>query len=105
MAETVICRYLVHRGREDEFVVLLTAHWPTLRRLELVTDTPARHYRNIDDHDGADDGTTEIVEIFEWADSEAADAAHTHPDVSVIWERMDTLTARMTFPHYAELNV
>jgi hypothetical protein len=103
VTETVIARYRVQAEREPEFRALLARHWPALHRLELVTDVPARHFRRADQPAGST--TVDVVEIFEWVSAEAARVAHTHPEVSPIWERMGELTTEMEFPHFEELAV
>ena len=102
----VICLYRVAPGREAEFTRLLERHWPTLRALDLVTDTPARHYR------GEEQGGGPLfVEIFEWKSEAASGIAHEHPEVMAIWEPMDKLTEErggrpnMEFPHVQPLAV
>jgi len=97
--ETVICTFRVIAEREAAFRALLERHWPTLHRLGLTTDEPARTYR------GYDGKGPFYVEIFEWRDARAAGAAHEHPEVMAVWEPMDPLCeARegrpaMEFPH------
>jgi hypothetical protein len=104
--ETVICLYRVRGGREDEFVDLLSRHWPTLRELGLATPHPPRHYRGAEQS-----GDPLFVEIFEWASADAAGVAHEHPDVMAIWESMDALTEsrdgrpNMEFPHVQAIDV
>jgi hypothetical protein len=103
---TVICLYRVAPGREGEFRSLLKRHWPTLRSLDLVTDTPPRHYLG-SEHDGG----PLFVEIFDWIDERASRIAHEHPEVMAIWEVMDKLTEQrsgrpnMEFPHVQPLAV
>jgi hypothetical protein len=103
---TVICLYRVTPGREGEFTTLLERHWPTLRALDLVTDSPPKHYR------GAEQGGGPLfVEIFDWKSEEASRLAHEHPEVMAIWEPMDKLTEKrngrpnMEFPHVHPLAV
>lgn len=82
-----VARYRVKAGREDEFLEIIDRHWATLRELELVTDRPPEVYMG-------SERTAEgpiIVEIFDWADEDAAGRAHTHPLVSSIWEAMGPL--------------
>ncbi len=103
--ETVICTFRVRADALDAFGELLRDHWPTLRRLELVTDRPEQRYL------GAEHGGEEpvIVSIFEWVDAEAVARAHEHPDVAQIWEAMDPLCESrhgrlpMEFPHFEPL--
>ncbi|MGE0624044.1 MAG: hypothetical protein AB7I04_05990 [Pseudomonadales bacterium] len=100
MAETVICHYRVASGNEPRFESLLAGHWPTLRRLGLVTGTPPQHFRGREQ----DNGQPIYFEIFHWEDG-AADRAHEHPEVMAIWEPMDSLCEarggkpNMEFPH------
>lgn len=99
-AETVICLYRVAAGNEADFEKLLTRHWPTLRELGLVTESRPRHYRGAEQ-----DGRPLYVEMFDWVDGEASEAAHQHPEVMAVWEPMDRLTEvrdgrpNMEFPH------
>ena len=103
---TVICLYRVAPGREGEFTSLLKRHWPTLRSLDLVTDSPPQHYRGAEQ-----DGGPLFVEIFNWKSEEASRMAHEHPEVMAIWEPMDKLTEKrngrpnMEFPHVQPLAV
>jgi hypothetical protein len=107
VSETVICQFRVKPGSEDAMVALLGPHRDVLRELELVTDAPFQTY--IGEERGLDGKL--IVEIFQWADAEAAGRAHVHPRVSAIWERMDPLCERrggrpaMDFPHVQPLSV
>lgn len=100
MSETVICHYRVATGNESDFEALLDRHWPTLLRLELVTDTRPQHFRG----EEQDNGQPIYFEIFEWQDG-AAERAHEHPEVMAIWEPMDNLCEarggkpNMEFPH------
>ena len=102
----VICHYRVKPGCEQEFRLLLDRHWPTLRELELVTDSkPLLYMGGERDTDGV-----LIVEVFEWVSGEAARRAPEHPQVSEIWEGMEKLCeARsgrpsMEFPHFRRLD-
>ena len=103
---TAICLYRVARGQEGEFTSLLRRHWPTLRSLDLVTDTRPQHYRGAEQ-----DGGPLFVEIFDWKNEEASRVAHEHPEVMAIWEPMDKLTEKrdgrpnMEFPHVEPLAV
>ena len=105
--ETVICTFRVKPDALHAFFVLLRDHWPTLRRLELVTETPEQLFQGAD-HQGDE---PVIVSIFEWVSSEATRLAHTHPDVADIWEAMEPLCeARhglpaMEFPHFRPLSL
>ena len=100
MPSKVICHYRVAKGNESKFEELLRAHWPTLRRLGLVTETPSQHFKGAEQ----DNGQPIYFEIFDWMDG-AAERAHEHPEVMAIWEPMDQLCEvrggkpNMEFPH------
>ncbi len=98
----VICSYRVRQGKEDEFARLLERHWPTLHRLGLATDEPARVYRGEDAP-----GKSWFVELFTWKDGkEGPNIAHQTPEVMSIWEPMGALLEdrlgrpKMEFPHF-----
>src|SRR5215203_5477811 len=97
---TVMCTYRVKSDREKEFVGLLEKHWPTLKKLGLVTDEPSRVYRGEDD-----EKKPYFVEIFAWKDGQAPGRAHELPDVMSVWEPMGACTESrggrppMEFPH------
>ena len=100
--QTVICTYRVRPGEEAAFEALLRRHWATLRRLEFVTDEPTRVFRSVDE--------PTYVEIFTWADG-GFGQAHDHPDVLVIWERLESLCEprggrpKTEFPHFTPIDV
>lgn len=104
---TAIAHYRVRDGHVDEFLSLVGRHGPILRRLGLVTDEPTRVYLG---HE-KESASPLVIEIFEWADDDAAGRAHTHPEVSEVWEAMDPLCeARdgrpsMEFPHLRPVSV
>jgi hypothetical protein len=101
---TVICQYRVRPGTEDAFLGLLRRHWPTLSKLGVVTDEPARTYRGADEK-----GRPVYYEIFAWRSDAAFERAHSHPEVLGIWEPMDALCEaregrpNMEFPHVRPL--
>ena len=77
MGRIVIACYKPKAGKEKALRALIVDHVPTLRRIGLVTErTPILME--------AKDGT--LVEVFEWASSEAIQAAHGHPAVLRMWE-------------------
>ena len=77
MGRIVISCYRPKAGQQDALHALMRTHVKTLRSLGLVTDrTPITMQ--------AKDGT--FVEVFEWASSEAIQAAHTNPVVLKMWE-------------------
>ena len=83
---TCMCVYQVRRGAESEFSELLAAHWPTLHRLELVTDDKPSMYQGKNDDD-----SPFFVEILTWRDEEAPNSAHELAEVMAIWEPMGKL--------------
>jgi hypothetical protein len=105
--ETVVCIYRVAKGNEAKFTKLLERHWPTLRKLGLVTRKKPTHYRG----EEQGDGRPLFFEIFEWAAAGGSKLAAQHADVMEIWERMDQLTEsrgdkpNMEFPHVRALEL
>ena len=98
MGHTVICTYRVKPECADDFTALLREHWPTLERLDMVEPDPPQHFR------GDEDGRPILVEIFTWKPG-AASAAHEHPEVAAVWERMDTMVeARASGPKWSFLH-
>lgn len=88
----MLCIYRVKQGREGEFQALLEKHWPTLRSAGLASETPARWFRG-----EAKDGKARFIELFEWKDDRASDAAHQSPAVMSVWEPMGELAEGMEF--------
>ncbi|MCG8605047.1 hypothetical protein MJD09_08625 [bacterium] len=76
-------------------------HLPTLKEYGLATDRDGYVAKSTD-------GT--FIEVFEWASSEAKDAAHEHPAIAMIWEKMASVSdfttmaelpeAEMRFPNF-----
>lgn len=64
---TAICTFRVKPDSLDAFLGLLDAHWATMRRLELVTDTAEQQFVCVNRQ--GDDPV--VVSIFEWINSEA----------------------------------
>lgn len=82
-----IAQYRVKIGGEEKFKDVLRQHQATLHSLGLITERPAEVFL------GAErkiDGPL-FVEIFEWASADAASLAHTHPQVSALWETIGEL--------------
>ncbi len=75
--------YKPKQGKEEALMDLVKKHLPKLRELGLATD---RHNYVAKSSDGR------IVEVFEWTSGNAVNAAHQHPAISDIWEKM-TLVA------------
>ena len=102
--EIVFALYRPHAGKANELAAIVRDHVPALQRLGLATARAPIAC-------AAEDGT--IIEIFEWADGEAADRAHEHPEVAMIWEKMgaiadfaalgDLAESRKPFSHFRPL--
>jgi hypothetical protein len=86
-AITSIAHYRVKAGCEDELLDILDQHHVTLRELEMITD------REVEVYLGTERGVDGplVIEIFDWADEDAASRAHTHPRISGLWESMGPL--------------
>lgn len=78
MGRIVIVAYKPKSGRGAELRSLCTQHVATLRAEGLATSRPAVLAE-------AADGT--IVEVFEWASSDAIAAAHDNRAVQALWAR------------------
>lgn len=97
MHNTVICRFRVDEGYEEEFRDLLKGHWPLLHGLGFVTDDSPEQFRGVDPLDGG----PVYFEIFSWKSAEAMNHAHEHVEVSAIWGRMRRcLVERDGFPQW-----
>lgn len=81
---TMHVEYWPKAGKEAELQALVEKHWPTLRELDLATETPAQVYRARDEKGDR----TFFVEIFAWKDENASDVAHQTPEVMALWEPM-----------------
>jgi|SRR5262245_5066679 len=93
-SHVALCTYRVKENKEQEFLDLLHNHWPTLRRLDLVTDRPSLLFRGNDESGGSF-----FVEILNWKSLEGPNLAEQMPEVLAIWERMGNLVeARMGRP-------
>ena len=104
--QTVICTYRVRPSQDEAFREQLSRHWPTLRGLGMVTDTPPSLFQGRDAKE-----RPFFVEIFEWKNADTPAKAHEHPEVMAIWETMDTLCEsrdgqpNMEFPHVERVEV
>jgi len=84
-----IAQYRVKPGAEEQFKDILRRHTAVLKELELATERPFEVFLGSEkDLDGP-----LFVEIFEWADPSGSSQAHTHPQISSIWESMGDLCA------------
>lgn len=82
MGLIAIACYRAKEGMEPAFRALLDDHVSTLRSAGLLTSRPSILMRS-------DDGT--YVEVFEWKDVAAKDAAHSSAAVGAVWSRFDEL--------------
>ena len=71
--------YMPKEGQEDALLALVGKHVETLRSLGFVSDKTNYVAK-------AEDGR--IVEVFEWVSGNAVNAAHQHPAIADIWEKM-----------------
>jgi hypothetical protein len=78
MGRVVIACYRPKPGKAEALQELMKDHLPILRAQGLVTERESIIMV-------AQDGT--IVEVFEWASSEAIANAHTNPAVQAMWQR------------------
>jgi hypothetical protein len=81
--ETVMLRFQVKPGGEEELAKVIARHWKTARELKLVRDAPHVTLR------GTEDGKTYFVDIFTWRDAGIPDAAP--PAILAIWGEMNKL--------------
>jgi hypothetical protein len=82
-----IAQYRVKPGAEDQFTDVLRRHTTTLRSLGLITDRPVEVFVGAEKQI---EGPL-FVEIFEWTGADGAAQAHTHPQISQMWETMGEL--------------
>jgi hypothetical protein len=102
-----IAQYRVKPGAEERFTDVLRQHTTMLRSLGLITDRPAQAFvgaeRNIE-------GPL-FVEIFEWVSADTVAQAHTHPQVTQVWETIGGLCESrggrpmFEFPHVQPLSL
>jgi hypothetical protein len=76
--------YRPKKGKEKDLFTLVKKHWPTLRKIGLVTADPATVYRATNKETGG----VYFVEIFSWRDQKASGIAHQTPEVMAVWETM-----------------
>ena len=79
MGTLAFAMYKPKEGKEEELRILLKDHLPTLRQNQLIADTGSFFAKSTD-------GT--FIEIFEWVSEEAKTAAHHHPAIREIWNKM-----------------
>ena len=74
-----IATYKPKAGKAQALYELVQKHLPALRELQLATD---RHNFIAKSENGT------IIEVFEWTSMNAIKAAHQHPAVIDIWEKI-----------------
>ena len=88
-----LCRYWVKTEKETEFRKLLDRHWPVFQSLGLVADDPPHLVFRGEDKEGR----VFFVETFPWKNAEAAQRAHSLPEVAAVWEPMGACCTDMEF--------
>src|SRR5215212_5900306 len=71
--------YKAKAGQEEALQELIKKHLPILRELQLATERD--NYIAV-----SKNGT--VIEVFEWTSMNAINAAHQHPAVADIWEKL-----------------
>ena len=80
--ETVMVTYRAKKGSEAQLAQVLSRHWETVRRLDLVTAEPREVFRA---------GST-LIEVFTWKDAEIPDNAPA--EVTALWAEMNKLVEK-----------
>jgi hypothetical protein len=88
---TMLVTYVPKPGKDEDLLRLVRQHWPTLRRLDLVTATPGRVWRGTDKRSGR----SSYIEMFEWKEETSSDTAHQTPEVMAVWESMGPILEDM----------
>jgi hypothetical protein len=86
-------------GKEAEMEALVRKHYPTLRKVGLATEKPARVWRA---HNIRTDRVV-IMEWFEWKDGKSSDIAHQTAEVMAIWEPMGPIMEGLEIHQVEEL--
>jgi hypothetical protein len=95
-----LCRYWVKAGQEPRFRELLRRHWPLFQQLGLVAEEPPHLIFRGEDKDRG----VFFVETFAWKDAEAAERAHSLPEVAAVWEPMGECCTDMEFPSVEQIH-
>ncbi len=103
--EVAFAIYRAHEGALDELLGLLEDHVATLQRRGFATPRAPTLVRS-------GDGRS-VVEIFEWRDRAASEAAHDDPEVKALWGALagiadfvslaDLPESSRPFPHFAPI--
>ena len=93
MGRFVIAAYKSKPGREEQLLAAVRKHHGILRAENLVSNKAPHVMR-------AGDGT--IVEVFEWASSEAIERAHASAVVKALWAEFDAACEFVPIARLAE---
>lgn len=88
--------YVPKSGKDEALMEIVNTHVTTLRQYGLVTDR---------DNYISKSSEGVIIEVFEWVSEEAKNAAHEHPAIAQIWERMTPLCEFGQMKHLREANM
>jgi hypothetical protein len=105
--QTVICRYKVKPGKEEQMIQLLQKHWPTLHAAGLTTNDKPVIYRSVPSGKPGEepDAASTFVEIFSWKNGQSAGRAHESLEIMAVWEPMGAICEDMDFPHFERLDI
>ncbi|MDF1838986.1 MAG: hypothetical protein P1V35_14035 [Planctomycetota bacterium] len=93
MAQPVIALYTPRAGCESQLLELVRIHHHVLSEQGLVSDRQPYVLRS-------SNGT--LLEIFEWKDNAAIEAAHTNPAVAELWQRFGAVAEYSSLKSLAE---
>jgi hypothetical protein len=82
-------------AQEEALMKLVERHLPKLRELGFATERENYIAKS-------QDGT--IIEVFEWESMSAVNAAHQHPAISDIWEKMTLVADFLPINKLSEFN-
>lgn len=88
---TMLVSYHPKAGRERELQELIEQHYPTLKKLGLVTEMKAQVWKA--SAKGSD--RAYFVELFQWKDGKSSDTAHQTPEVMAVWETMGPVLEKL----------
>lgn len=90
-----LAAYKAKPGQKEALMKLVERHLPQLRDLGFAT---GRENYVAESQDGT------ILEVFEWASMDAVNAAHQHPAISDIWEKMTLIADFFPIKELKECN-
>lgn len=88
---TMLVSYFPKPGKEKALLALVRKHWPTLRRVKLVSKMAPKIWRARD----VREKTSYFVEMFQWKDEKSSGIAHQTPEVMAIWESMGPILQKL----------